>query len=591
MIKARIIPRPKLAAKIVTRFPARVLGGTGIAIDKTGGVYTFSQDISDIIELSSISASDRDNLLFAIWNEDTDAWRIVSLDTVLTSLSAGLDPTLVSIAALNPTTDQAIYFTASETAATYSLTASGRALAGVTGAADKLAYFTNASTATTTDLTAFWRTVLAATTAAASNTLLGLGTGDSPQFTAVNIGHATNTTITQAAPGLIAVEGDTVALLTASQALTNKTLTAPDINAGTADSLTSLSVRSTGSAFDLLLASSAVYSANRTLTFNIADGNTTVTFTGSVGITSAASGVGQWSGGTLTGTNNPVLGAAGTASSVTFSNATSGTIQLQPVTGALGTVTVSIPAATDTLVNLSGTQELDNKTLDSSVAKGTWTASGTWTIPAVTLNGTVTLNGKTLSGAATFDNAVSGVTTFTLSSYIDLTEIASPSSPASDHLRLFPKDVAGATHLFSRDSAGTEVDMTLGGSGAAAATQAEEEAASSTSVYASPGRQHFHPGHPKCWAFVTYSAGTPTLTSNYNITSITDTGVGLLTVTIATDFSSANWAALLNVRADSTTTPATRYASHAAGSILLVVLDGPSTVDPESFSFMGLGDQ
>jgi len=41
---------------------------------------------------------------------------------------------------------------------------------------------------------------------AASN--LGLGTGDSPQFTAIELGHATDTTITRVSAALIAVEGD-----------------------------------------------------------------------------------------------------------------------------------------------------------------------------------------------------------------------------------------------------------------------------------------------------------------------------------------------------------------------------------------------
>lgn len=36
--------------------------------------------------------------------------------------------------------------------------------------------------------------------------------------------------------------------------------------------------------------------------------------------------------------------------------------------------------------------EIDNMTLDTAVAKGTWTASGTWTIPAVTLTEGSTLN-------------------------------------------------------------------------------------------------------------------------------------------------------------------------------------------------------
>lgn len=59
------------------------------------------------------------------------------------------------------------------------------------------------------------------------------------------------------------------------------------------------------------------------------------------------------------------LGATGTAGSVTMGNATSGTLTLQPVTGALGAVTVSLPAATDTLVGKATTDTLTNKTLTS----------------------------------------------------------------------------------------------------------------------------------------------------------------------------------------------------------------------------------
>ena len=47
-------------------------------------------------------------------------------------------------------------------------------------------------------------------TAAGAATALGLGTGDSPQFTAVNLGHASDTTITRSAAGVIAVEGKKV---------------------------------------------------------------------------------------------------------------------------------------------------------------------------------------------------------------------------------------------------------------------------------------------------------------------------------------------------------------------------------------------
>lgn len=74
-------------------------------------------------------------------------------------------------------------------------------------------------------LTAAARTVLDDTTVAAMATTLGLGTGDSPQFTAVNVGHASDTTLTRVSAGKIAVEGATVALLSAAQTFTaNQTL-------------------------------------------------------------------------------------------------------------------------------------------------------------------------------------------------------------------------------------------------------------------------------------------------------------------------------------------------------------------------------
>jgi hypothetical protein len=47
-----------------------------------------------------------------------------------------------------------------------------------------------------------------ATTAAAAATALGVGTGDSPQFTAVNVGHASDTTLARASAGVLSVEGN-----------------------------------------------------------------------------------------------------------------------------------------------------------------------------------------------------------------------------------------------------------------------------------------------------------------------------------------------------------------------------------------------
>jgi len=48
-------------------------------------------------------------------------------------------------------------------------------------------------------------------------TSIGVGTGDSPQFTAVNVGAATDTTVTRVSAGVIAVEGNTVPMLAKTQ--------------------------------------------------------------------------------------------------------------------------------------------------------------------------------------------------------------------------------------------------------------------------------------------------------------------------------------------------------------------------------------
>jgi hypothetical protein len=61
------------------------------------------------------------------------------------------------------------------------------------------------------------------------------------------------------------------------------------------------------------------------------------------------------------------LGASGTLGSVTMGNASSGLLTIAPVTGALGTVTLSLPAVTDTLVARTTTDTLTNKTLTAPV--------------------------------------------------------------------------------------------------------------------------------------------------------------------------------------------------------------------------------
>lgn len=74
-------------------------------------------------------------------------------------------------------------------------------------AADKIAYTTGVDTWAETAITAAGRAILDDTTAAAQATTLGLGTGNSPQFTGIELGHATDTTLARSAAGRVTIEG------------------------------------------------------------------------------------------------------------------------------------------------------------------------------------------------------------------------------------------------------------------------------------------------------------------------------------------------------------------------------------------------
>lgn len=132
-------------------------------------------------------------------------------------------------------------------------------------------------------------------------------------------------------------------------------------------------------------------------------------------------------------------------------------------------------------------------------------------------------------------------------------------------------------------------------------TQAIMETGTATDTAVLVGHQHFHPGHPKFWGYVTVAAGTPTLQTSHNVTSITDTNTGILDVTIATDYSSANWCTLAT--ADQSNQGGEGggvgifCSSKAAGTVTLVAEDGDEDAgngdraDPTAWNFAGFGDQ
>lgn len=89
----------------------------------------------------------------------------------------------------------------------------------------------------------------------------------------------------------------------------------------------------------------------------------------------------------------------------------------------------------------------------------------------------------------------------------------------------------------------TVTTITLNENTLTSATQAQQEAETSTTTFVSPARQRDNPSSPKAWV-VFRGTGTVASLSSYNVSSITDNGTGDYTVNFTTAFSSANYAVL-----------------------------------------------
>ena len=76
------------------------------------------------------------------------------------------------------------------------------------------------------------------------------------------------------------------------------------------------------------------------------------------------------------------------------------------------------------------------------------------------------------------------------------------------------------------------------------ATQAQQETATSTTTYVSPGRQQYHPSAAKAWVNFN-GTGTIAIRGSYNVSSITDNGTGDYTVVFTTAMSDANFASVI----------------------------------------------
>jgi hypothetical protein len=207
-----------------------------------------------------------------------------------------------------------------------------------------------------------------ASSAAAAATNLGLGTGDSPQFTAVNVGGASDTTLSRKSAGVLQVESSELY-----------------VQGGT-----DVAVADGGTALSSYAAGDIIYASGTTTLAKLAKGSDTQVLT-------LALGVPTWASPTVGDITEIVAGAGLTGTSL------SGPIPTLNVIGTSGTITVSADAVTiasdyvgQTSITTVG--DLDAGSITSgfgAINNGASDITTTGTVSATTLTGTLSTEAQT----------------------------------------------------------------------------------------------------------------------------------------------------------------------------------------------------
>ena len=130
------------------------------------------------------------------------------------------------------------------------------------------------------------------------------------------------------------------------------------------------------------------------------------------------------------------------------------------------------------------------------------------------------------------------------------------------------------------------------------AAQSDQETATSTSTFVSPGRQQYHPSAAKAWVNFN-GTGTVAIRRGYNVSSITDNGTGNYAVNFTTSFATNDYATASMIQNPSSAGYVRLFESASYGTGITVSSVGVQTVngtgtalqDMLAVCVMCLGDQ
>ena len=281
-----------------------------------------------------------------------------------------------------------------------------------------------------------------------------------------------------------------------SPTLATAILTTPDINAGTADSLTSLSIRSTGTgAFDLTFANSENLTLGKTLTFAVGDTSRTLTIGASASISGSNTGDQTITlTGDVTGSGTGSFATTIAADSVALGTDTTGDY-VSSATANQGLLLTGTEGASLGLIDCAANQILKRNAGDTAWECAADSTAGTPSFDAIT-GGTNTTAAMIVSTGASLATSGSGT-------------IVATSTTAN----------AVTLGMMATGTAGNLITYSAAGAPAAVATGTAAQVLTSNGAGAAPTFQAASGGSADTWTSITAATGAAT-TANANNTGI-----------------------------------------------------------------------